>query len=112
MNATAYEIRREATSGSPTNVHDAIAYGGITDAVISWNNECAMVWLVTQEINAIGIRKSMRWRENKTTQDGSHVNERMDACHKLMCTSRNQHELQILMRWSRRHQFDVDVSCR
>jgi len=60
MNATAYEIRREATPGSPTNVYDVIACGGIIDAVVLGNNECAMVWLVTYEINAIGIRKSMR----------------------------------------------------
>ena len=112
MNATAYEIRREATSGSLTNVYDAIACGGITDTVISWNNECAMAWLVTQEINAIGIRKSTRWRNIKTMQGGCHEEERTNTCHKAACTSRTQHELQILMRWSRRHQFDVDVECR
>ena len=112
MNATAYEIRREATSGSPTNLYDAPACGGINDAVVSWNNECAMAWLVTQEMKVIRIRNSMRWRRIKITQDGFHVKERMNTCHKPMCTLRNQHELQMLLRCSRRHQFDIDVVCR
>ena len=33
MNATAYEIRREATSGLPTNIYEAVACGGMCDAV-------------------------------------------------------------------------------
>jgi len=67
---------------------------------------------VNQEIKAVGIRKSMRWREIKTVQKGRHVNERMDLCYEAVYKLRNQYSLQILMRWPRRHQHEFDVGCR
>jgi hypothetical protein len=115
MNATSYEIRREATSGSPTNMYDVAACGGMCDTVMHWSNGCTMDWVDNQEITAIGNGSILRWRtwKIKMAQDRRHLNEQTDYCHKSVYKSRNVHIPQILIRWSRRHQhqhqLDVDV---
>ena len=54
MNATAYEIRREAISGPPTNMYDDVACSEPCDAVMHWSNGFAMDWIVNQEMKVVG----------------------------------------------------------
>jgi hypothetical protein len=71
-----------------------------------------MDWVVNQEMIAIRNGSILRWRKIKMVQDGRHLNEQTDSCHQPAYKSRNIHTLQILMRWSCRHQRELDVNVR